>query len=257
MINSSKNTGFSIVELAIVTVIIALLVGTIIVSNDIMDAADRSTIIKELNEYNASIRNFKLKYDALPGDMDNASDYWGDASDGDGNGYITNWITEGYYGWRHLYFAGFIRNLLSGSDPEDVMPESAIGDVYYKLDTAGEFSGNNSWFLGTYNIYEQSGNYIAMGGIGEDASGRPNAHGFLTGAEAQSIDKKIDDGNASAGKWVALRGIYHNGSSDVYHGGCVSGTDTGYRTAEPGAVTYDLDDDEEGCRIIYFMRGLN
>lgn len=66
------NKGFTLVELAIVIVIIGLLVGGVMQGQALIDAAKVNRAISDFKKYEAAILTFKAKYNALPGDMRNA-----------------------------------------------------------------------------------------------------------------------------------------------------------------------------------------
>lgn len=251
MIEKHNNRGFTVIELAIVTVIIAILISAVVAGTDVLEGAKRNTIIKEINQYKAAILNFRLKYEALPGDVNNASSYWTGASDGDGNGYIVGITLENIYAWNHLSKAEFLTKYYDGTYPPylDSVPESNIGNVRYLLDSAG--SGSTQWLLDSYPIYGiSSDTFIGIGGDSDDGFAM---NGFINSKDTANIDRKIDDGSASAGALVAIKG----NDATTYNSGCTEGTDTAYRTAAKGSIDYDLDDNTKGCRLIYFLRGLD
>jgi prepilin-type N-terminal cleavage/methylation domain-containing protein len=61
--------GFTLIELSIVLVIIGLVVGGVLVGNDLIKAAEIRAIISQKDKYLLAVNTFKLKYNALPGDM--------------------------------------------------------------------------------------------------------------------------------------------------------------------------------------------
>jgi prepilin-type N-terminal cleavage/methylation domain-containing protein len=70
-----KAGGFTLIEMSIVLVIIGLLVGGVLVGQDLIRAAQvrkTGTLIEQLN---TAVNTFKLKYNCLPGDCANASDF--------------------------------------------------------------------------------------------------------------------------------------------------------------------------------------
>lgn len=60
--------GFTLVELAIVLVIIGLLVGGVLVAQDLIHAATAQRFIKQTHKFNQATLAFRLKYQCLPGD---------------------------------------------------------------------------------------------------------------------------------------------------------------------------------------------
>ncbi len=248
---TSINKGFTLIELAIVIVIIALIIGGILAGNEVIESAERQTIIKEISDYSNAISTFYSQYNSLPGDMSNASDYWSSADDGDFDGNITGSITENRYAWDHLSKAEIIKLSFSNSSIKTDRPESAIGNSYYKLGTAGSKSTNNEWNHGTSNIYEKSGQYLALGAEMEGGT-LDHSGGAINGKSALSIDKKIDDGNASAGNFIATKAYYWTGSLNSYLTGCTDDAGGDYSSQDAGTANYDLSNDDETCRVFYF-----
>jgi prepilin-type N-terminal cleavage/methylation domain-containing protein len=87
--------GFTLIELSIVLVIIGLIVGGVLVGRDLIEAATIRSEISQIERYNTAVNTFRIKYNALPGDMlpANASAFGfavgtGGPGLGDGNGLI-------------------------------------------------------------------------------------------------------------------------------------------------------------------------
>jgi prepilin-type N-terminal cleavage/methylation domain-containing protein len=85
---TSFKSAFTLVELAIVLVIIGLVSGGILVGKDLIQSAANRAYVSQLETYNSAVNSFKLKYNCLPGDCANATDY-GFAGNGDGNGIVS------------------------------------------------------------------------------------------------------------------------------------------------------------------------
>ena len=85
--------GFTLIEISIVLVIIGLLAGGVLVGKDLMSSAGNRAYVIQLQQYNAAVNTFKLKYTCLPGDCATATDY-GFTNNGNGNGMVTGAITE-------------------------------------------------------------------------------------------------------------------------------------------------------------------
>jgi prepilin-type N-terminal cleavage/methylation domain-containing protein len=87
--------GFTLVELAIVLVIIGLVVGGVLVGQDLIYAAKVRSQIKQVEEIETQMNTFRTKYNCTAGDCANATDFFGttDAQgntvrNGNGNGII-------------------------------------------------------------------------------------------------------------------------------------------------------------------------
>lgn len=86
-----RQSGFTLLELSIVIVIIGLIVAGISAGQSLIRQAGVRGVISDFDTLTTALNTFKLQYDALPGDMDNASDYWSTDCDPtptncDGNG---------------------------------------------------------------------------------------------------------------------------------------------------------------------------
>jgi prepilin-type N-terminal cleavage/methylation domain-containing protein len=113
-----KQAGFTLVEIAIVLVIIGLLLGGILKGQEMITQAKIKNVIADMSGVSAAMYGYQDRYRALPGD-DNKADRWSGATKGNGDGVITGkWTaasTEAINFWDHLRRAGFV----SGSGAEN------------------------------------------------------------------------------------------------------------------------------------------
>jgi prepilin-type N-terminal cleavage/methylation domain-containing protein len=65
-----NNTGFTLIELSIVLVIIGLILGGVLVGQDLIKAASIRAQISQIEKYHTAVRTFRLKSGQLPGDLD-------------------------------------------------------------------------------------------------------------------------------------------------------------------------------------------
>ncbi len=109
--------GFTLVELAIVMVIIGLMIGAVLKGQAMIDDAKQKRMLTDLQGISAAYFMYYDRYSAIPGD-DIANHGWSGVAVGGGNGYIggninnTNDGQEGHEAWQALRYIG----LLSG-DP--------------------------------------------------------------------------------------------------------------------------------------------
>ena len=66
---NTKNSGFTLIELSIVLVIIGLIVGGILIGKDLVKASEIRSQISQIEELKTAVSTFKLKYGYLAGDM--------------------------------------------------------------------------------------------------------------------------------------------------------------------------------------------
>jgi len=74
-INKQAQSGFTLIELAIVLVIIGLIIGGILKGQELIENARVKNVMAQVNSYQAATVAFEDKYGALPGDLGTAEDY--------------------------------------------------------------------------------------------------------------------------------------------------------------------------------------
>jgi prepilin-type N-terminal cleavage/methylation domain-containing protein len=125
----SSQSGFTLVEIAIVLVIIGLLLGGILKGQEMITQAKIKNLINDFNGLAAAMYSYQDRYRALPGDELNANvtARWTGSFGGDGNGTFIRGTTagatdvynnapavasattaEGNLFWLHLRLAGFV-----------------------------------------------------------------------------------------------------------------------------------------------------
>jgi len=186
--------GFTLVEIAVVILIIGLLLTGITAARCLAKKSELNSVISDIVKFNVAISDFQEKYMDLPGDMTDAQSYWPESFNGNGNGKLS-WNTEGLRMWQHLSLAGFINGSYTSSSRRDVA-KKGINVPAAKLEP-GEFSVyyRNPWGQGFYN-------YIYLG----ISNGSFPWNAIVSPSEAWSIDKKLDDGFVNRGSVMAASG---------------------------------------------------
>jgi len=172
-----RNGGFTLVEIAIVLVIIGLLLGGILKGQELMTNAKIKRTVNDFNGITAAVYSYMDRYAKLPGDDDNASTRWNGVcgGNGDGDGYIEQaWLSvndadESRKLWAHLRAAG----LINGSLDNCTQPTHAFG---------GRIGIQR-------NVYGMVGTVICLEGI--------------EGKIGEILDRQLDDGDRDSGN---LRG---------------------------------------------------
>jgi len=106
----AKQAGFTLVEIAIVLVIIALLLGGILKGQELITSGKVRNMVNQGEAVTAAVFAFQDRYRALPGDYPTAqvvANIPGGVNGGNGNGQITTNAERGR-AWNHLGLAGFI-----------------------------------------------------------------------------------------------------------------------------------------------------
>ncbi|NHZ39610.1 prepilin-type N-terminal cleavage/methylation domain-containing protein [Massilia aquatica] len=172
-----RQQGFTLVEIAIVLVIIGLLLGGVLKGQGLIDSAKVKNIIQQSNSLSAAVNAYQDKFRALPGDDVQATTHVaGATANGNGDGQITEYLAAP----QHLALSGFITGAYNGTT--DFMTSAQGGAVYIYNDAVGGRSGNGLRFDN------------------------------LPDSFAQQLDSKLDDGNATSGAVRATAPYTNTGS---------------------------------------------
>ncbi|MCP4700361.1 MAG: prepilin-type N-terminal cleavage/methylation domain-containing protein [Gammaproteobacteria bacterium] len=188
MKRQSSQSGFTLIEIAIVLVIVGLLLGGVLKGQELITNAKIKRITNDFNAVSAAIYSYLDRYGQLPGDDNTAAARWG-AEDGNGDGVIgigngsqvwtsTTATEETAEIWDHLRRA----NLLSGGSGIN-QPRNAFGGIIGVEDT----------------IFGMPGPVICMAN--------------LIGSSAEIVDINIDNGVGDTG---GLRGSTDGSTATTY-----------------------------------------
>ena len=118
--------GFTLVEIAIVLVIIGLLIGGVLKGQAMIQNAKVKRVVKSADEVRAAFYTFYDKYGAYPGDENLAASPPSDTNNGNGDGLIS--AAEAPQVFQDLVLAGIIDGTYDGSAAS--LPKHAFGGVY-------------------------------------------------------------------------------------------------------------------------------
>lgn len=210
-----RQGGFTLIEIAIVLVIIGLLLGGVLKGQELIQSARVRNLISHQDGVKAAYFGFLDRYRALPGDYTGANAVanipgCSGCFGGDANGQITG--SEAIHAWEHLSKAGFITgSYASGSASPTAGTANTPSNPYGSLtqlifDTAYEGAGSAS----RHNL--KTGNNIPSDILAE-------------------VDRKIDDGLGNAGqfRFSTFGGITN--ASDV----CFNSSGGAWQSATPNA----------------------
>ena len=185
----SQQSGFTLVEIAIVLVIIGLLLGGILKGQELINSAKVKNLANDFRIIPTYIYGYQDKFKALPGDDITAETHLTGglpADNGNGNGIINgNWNSttatdESFRFWRHVRLANVAAGPTDVADPE-YRPKNAIGG-FIGISSASTAQLQIAGMAGSYQICSTS----------------------ILGRFVKQLDIQMDDGNTATGSMRAV-----------------------------------------------------
>lgn len=212
-----KQKGFTLVELAIVLMIIGLLIGGILKGQELITNARITSTIRNLRSYDAAVISFQDAYGVLPGDITNPATRLPNCSAakcntaGNGDGTITG-SDENNAFWLHLGAANLVSGIdmnstwTSGNYSTAYFPPTPIGGIYYirHMSYAPDTYFVNGLYGHWWNIwgYDNAGTIILPVPVNMFAR----------------MDRKSDDGKPWTGDIVIVSGCGIAAAATEYGG---------------------------------------
>jgi len=206
----AKQSGFTLVEIAIVLVIVGLILGGVLKGQEMITNAKVRNVVDQTTAIQTAVLAFQDRYRAIPGDYLDAQARANipGVRGGNGDGFIATNAERGRF-WQHLGSAGFITGSFDGRGVSNAnltcrattCPTNAFGGAMkYSWGQAANGSATNAHEL-------RIGQSIPVNVVAE-------------------IDRKIDDGAPDTGSFQM---------DTATSGTCVTGT------------TYDINTDSQNC----------
>jgi prepilin-type N-terminal cleavage/methylation domain-containing protein len=268
--------GFTLIELSIVLVIIGLIIGGVLMGQDMIKAAETRAQLTQIEKYNAAVNTFRTKYNGIPGDIDpTTAGSFGftvginctgtQAGFRNGNGLIEGYISPDifYQGfdevelfWSDLSLAGFLdAPIPSGSGPPiycaTATPVSSVTIISEYLPVAKIGHGN---FL---YVYATGGtNWFGLSAV----AGLGNAYAHFSTAtisvtQAYNMDNKVDDGLPTTGVVQAVYIQNSVTSTSVAPNGNPDTASTCYNNATNAYSTNVSNGSGPNCALSFKMQG--
>jgi prepilin-type N-terminal cleavage/methylation domain-containing protein len=204
-LSRQSEKGFTLVELAVVMIIIGLLIGGILKGQELIANAQIAASVAEFKGVDAAASTFRDSYNALPGDITNpatrlpncAAAPCSTVGDGDNTLETTPVVAaaanEAQRFWVHLNAA----DLLGGVDGTATLafgqglPSASVGGGM----VMGTHPGGAALGL---NAQARNGTYISLRPSVAAANNAAGA-GVISPSQAGRIDRKMDDGSPTTG----------------------------------------------------------
>ena len=228
----NKQSGFTLVEIAIVLVIIVLLLGGVLKGQELINSAKVKNFATDFRNIPLFIYGYQDKFRALPGDDAKAVAHVGAGAtqitiaNGSGNGTLNgNWwdgaavlaTSETVAFWEHIRRANLAAGPTTIATDAD-LPKNADGG-WIGIE-AGSTVAANQYITGL------SGTYIVC------------SKGIL-GKFAKQLDTTMDDGNPYTGSVRAVPALATEARGNTAH--CaVAGTPAACTTAVDDAASYTV-----------------
>jgi prepilin-type N-terminal cleavage/methylation domain-containing protein len=194
--NARRQGGFTLVEIAIVLMIVGLLIGGILRGQEMIQSARVRNIIDQKSAIQTAHIAFMDRFKALPGDLTaTQATTVGDGAiattlaGGNGDGIIT-WNNEGVLFFQNLAAAGFISCgpcmtvLVNGASSVSNSPTNVYGDFVNIGTLLGNAAGTNSWYDTTTTVTRLA---LTTGGT-------------IPSQVLAEVDRKADDGLPQGGQ---------------------------------------------------------
>ncbi len=219
--------GFSMVEFAIVMVIIGLLVGGAVAGRSMLYNARINGTIQQILRYDAATTMFKDTYEELPGDLDTALGRLPGCTaatacaNGDANGLVgvaalgfgnvdATLASENTQFWKHLAAASLINEVNAGAT------SSAFGESH----PASEYTGGYFVRQGSdAGASLPNGLLYVLRGAIDGRWLEESLSPAIAPNAAAIIDRKMDDGFAFTGRVWSISSAYNNGCGIANAGG--------------------------------------
>src|SRR6266850_3128331 len=183
-----SESGFTLVEIAIVLVIIGLLLGGILKGQEMITQAKIKNVINDFNGVTAAVNSYQDRYRALPGDDATANVRWSTqgAIKGNGDGAIAGKYNnvlattptttqESNLFWWHLRLGGFVPGAVTAGLAAGLQPPNATNGIIGVQSSTG----------GAANLGFSS-NIVCSSNLPDKI--------------AIAVDTQMDDGTPSAGE---------------------------------------------------------
>jgi prepilin-type N-terminal cleavage/methylation domain-containing protein len=223
----SQTTGFTLIELSIVLVIIGLVIGGIVAGKDMLENAKVRKQLTQIEQYNTALRVFQNKYGQLPGDLTavqassfgfNTRNYTNmlvgtpmsvPVAANDGSIHLTL-HGEGALAWSDLSDTGLINESLNSDgatfvseedgNVDGVLPKGILGGRV--IFSAGRAPNAADWDA-CYTQELSNNTFIAVSSAVQSDYPLTPKYMPLSSAQAYQMDIKLDDGKPLTGNVTA------------------------------------------------------
>lgn len=221
----AARAGFTLLEVAVVLVVIGFLVSGVLLGQSLLQNAQMRGVLSDVERFSQAVHEFQAVFNMLPGDAASPGGVplWPGATGcyGDGDGVIefsaSTGCSEWFAAWRHLSYQALVNGQFAGVPsgagnlPElgGNVPVSDVTGAGYSFYNISHASAGAHTTLPAANYV---GHYIAFGGIQTGlvayagGAGGPTQNlpylggGAISPEQARAFDAKVDDGTPDEGR---------------------------------------------------------
>lgn len=212
----SSESGFTLVEIAVVVIVVGILVGGILKGGEIRRSMQVNSTATQIVDIRSAFKMFQDAYYYPPGDMLNPAGTLGNCNatpcsrPGDGNGMIGTTVASTYNlptldsendaAWAQLAAVGLVKGIIPNATIKEFgrsNPSTAIGAgliMFYKDVNDGNYTNV------VLERQPNSGHYIVSMAKADPIGGQFDNNFNLSGRTIQALDKKVDDGLPNIGR---------------------------------------------------------
>ncbi len=185
-----QQSGFTLVEIAIVLVIVGLLLGGVLKGQELINSAKAKSYAQDFRTIQTALYGFQDRFKGIPGDLAGADTKITGATLASSGGTVGNGQIQGVWdsatateesclAWQHMRLAGF----LAGSTTVNC----TTGDAYVQINADGGRVGISSTMQMTLPTTMTGSYNICSTGV--------------LGKIAKQLDTQLDDGNTQTGSF--------------------------------------------------------
>ena len=203
-----NQSGFTLIEIAIVLVIIGLLLGGVLKGQELINSAKVKNLATDFKNVPVYIYGYQDKFKALPGD-DAAVFAHVAGTPSTTNGTVGNGVIEGAWNstgvgdesvlfWQHVRLAGLA--------PGETTVNTAVGNTYIPTNATGGKIGIQSGSSTAPPMRDSAGNPI-RGSYVICSDG-------ILGKFVKQLDTTLDNGDYGTGSMLAMKTYTFGGNAD-------------------------------------------
>lgn len=189
-----KQAGFTLIELAIVLVIIGLLLGGVLKGQELINSAKAKNIASDLKNAQIFIYGYQDKFHAIPGDDANVAAHINGGTPAttpaatlnnaqiNGAWDSTTPTDESFLFWQHVRLAGFATGPTDVNDPAYLPRNAESGRIGVQSITGFTTITGPTPMTGSYVVCSEN----------------------IAGKLVKQIDANLDDGNTATGSFRAI-----------------------------------------------------